>query len=346
MITLKWIKAKVSTLEYGNRQPVQVPANDQVALLEPLLSNEQLSINEQISVIEGILIEAGINGYEIDDCDEMRNFLTDNPLQWDYVDEELMNRNERAAVIFYVTDDLHGQETLLSVNTLLKPYGLLTELENCDDEDWLSNWKKYYKPFTIGSKIAIRPVWEEYENPDQRIVFCINPGHVFGTGLHQTTRLCIEALENYVNDKTNILDLGCGSGILSLIALLLGAKQAFALDLEPAAAMIYKENAQLNGIKEERYTIETGNILSEESLLQKVGAQKYEIVVANIVADVILALIPMVKGWLKADGVFISSGIIQERVDEVLAALNEEGFDTVVFSLDNWYCIVAKNSTH
>ncbi len=296
-----------------------------------------------LSMMEGILIESGINGYEVRDCEEMREFLEANPFNWDYVDEELQSRDEKPSLVFYVSDDEYGRETLLTVETLLKQSGINSILtpENCDDEDWLHNWKKYYKPFAVGEKIIIRPSWEEFQNESERKVFVINPGHVFGTGLHQTTKLCIEAIERYVNPDTTVLDVGCGSGILSLIALLLGAKNAVALDIEPGAAQVVYENAELNNIDRQRITVHTGNIFSDEKLMQVVSEKRYSLILANIVADVCIALTPHVMGWLQDGGTVIMSGIIDERLGEVLESLHSEGFKTEVFEMDKWFCVVS-----
>jgi ribosomal protein L11 methyltransferase len=311
---------------------------------------------EAVDFVCAMLMSVGVNEVQIDDLDDMKKFLQENKSQWDYVDDELWNaKDENCYVTFYISNDLYGHENITSVKEAIgrlktvEPKVDLGSLElnlvNVDDEDWINNWKKYYKPFEVGEKIVIRPVWENYTN-DNKIVFNINPGHVFGTGLHETTKLCIEQLEKFTNNKSVVLDLGCGSGILFIISLLLGAKNATAIDIDDNAKNIATENAELNFIDSEKYKLMCGNILENESLQSEVKIKKYDIVVANIVADVIISITPLVKDVLEADGVFISCGIIKGREDNVRKNLLEAGFTIVgAFYKEDWVCIVSKIET-
>ena len=292
--------------------------------------------SEGIEPISGRLYQLGINGIEIEDEDDFKSFLEENRSAWDYVDEELMQAKAcETNIKFYVTADSAGRETIGEVERSLEQLAKLDAegafgslrlaFSGVDEEDWVNNWKQYFKPLTVGEKILILPEWETLEEKTDRTVFVINPGMSFGTGSHHTTRLCLERLEQYIKPGMNVLDLGCGSGILSLVALLLGAESATAVDIDPNAAKIAGENAQRNGISEDRYRIFAGNILEDEELVKKLSDRKYDLVLANIVADVIIALCPQIPSYLKEDGVYITSGIITDRGDEVLEAYKNQG---------------------
>jgi ribosomal protein L11 methyltransferase len=306
--------------------------------------------------VTAMLMDIGINGVQIDDVNDLINFIENNADKWDYIDEELMAKQsdkEDVRVIFYVPDNERAVETLRNINEginrlkdaseYLNIGTLDIEIDGVSDESWLNEWKKYYKPFEIGEKIVICPKWESYENAGNKIVLKINPAHVFGTGLHQTTQLCIELLEKYVGGRSNsVLDLGCGSGILSIASLLLGASDALAIDLDPEAIDIAYENAELNAITKERYTVLSGNIITDSELQAFITADKYDIVVANIVADVIIAISPLVADKIKKGGIFITSGIIKERLDDVYSALESAGFLVVETAFkDEWVCVTA-----
>jgi len=291
---------------------------------------------EGIEPVSGRLYQLGINGIEIEDEADFKSFLEENRSAWDYVDEELLAAKAcETNVKFYVTADSAGRETISEVERSLQELAVMdTEgvfgrlclaFSNVDEEDWANNWKQYFKPLTVGEKILILPEWETLESETDRTVFVINPGMSFGTGSHHTTRLCLERLEQYIKPGMNVLDLGCGSGILSLVALLLGAASATAVDIDPNAAKIARENAERNSISEDRYRIFAGNVLEDEALVAKLADRQYDLVLANIVADVIIALTPKIPTFLKEDGVYITSGIITDRGDEVLAAYEEQG---------------------
>ena len=184
------------------------------------------------------------------------------------------------------------------------------------------------------------PVWEQYEPLDDDIVFKIEPGSVFGTGQHQTTQLCVEALERFVKQGSAVLDIGCGSGILGIVSLLLGAGFALACDFEPASAISAIENARLNNIEASRFQMETGNIFNDCSLIKKIDLNKYNIVIANIVSDAIIKLAPSIMSWLVSGGMFIASGIIVERLSEVLEVFEYSGYKDINYlSKDGWYLI-------
>ena len=310
--------------------------------------------SEGVEALSALLMELGAGAVQIEDSAEMKTFLERDERNWDYVDEELLNIKEDYVFIqLYLTHDKDGYDLLsriqYSVAELKKldlginMGSLEIEYKIRNEEEWIDNWKKYYKPLDIGKRIVIKPEWEEYENIDNKVVFNINPGHLFGTGLHQTTQLCLEHLENQVNDETTVLDIGCGSGILSCVSLMLGAKSAFALDLEPGCIKVVGENASLNNINMERLTVKSGNALLDKALIQEISAGKYSIIVANIVADIIIALLPLVKKALDESGVFISSGIIRDRIDDVHAALAENGFTIIGTTYkDEWVSVISR----
>ncbi|MBQ6554991.1 MAG: 50S ribosomal protein L11 methyltransferase, partial [Firmicutes bacterium] len=215
--------------------------------------------------------------------------------------------------------------------------------ENLNDEDWLNKWRDFYKPFKVGEKLLIKPVWEDVKDTEGRVVFNINPGHVFGTGLHQTTQLCMMQLEKYVNKESVVADLGCGSGILSIVSLLLGAKSAFAVDIDANAIKTAYENADFNGVDRSKYYVTSGNVIDDKKLQDEIGYEKYDIVVANIIADVICAISPLVRKQLKPDGIFISSGIIRDRVEDVYKAMEESGLEPIDTNFkDEWVSISAR----
>jgi ribosomal protein L11 methyltransferase len=199
-------------------------------------------------------------------------------------------------------------------------------MKNIKEEDWANNWKKYFKPFAIGNRIMIKPSWEELTEETDKVILKIDPGHIFGTGTHETTQCCIEHIENYVKEGDKVLDVGCGSGILSIASLLLGARYAAAVDIDPNAIEIVTQNAKMNDMEDDRYDVYAGNILEDEKFISTFGGKTYNVVEANIVADIIIALSPMVPNFIKDNGIFICSGIISERYDDVVAALTANGF--------------------
>lgn len=198
------------------------------------------------------------------------------------------------------------------------------------EEDWINNWKKFFKPISLDEQIVIKPTWETLENTkDDTIVIEIDPGTAFGTGSHETTKLCIEGMKPYIKQDVKVLDIGCGSGILSVIALKLGAGHAVLTDIDPRAVEAAFENFEVNGLTKDRYEIYHGNILEDAAFAASLGQHCYPVVVANILADVILPLIEIVDQYLTGDGVFVISGILYTKEQEVVQKLETFGFEVL-----------------
>lgn len=295
---------------------------------------------EGIEAVCAVLMEQGVTGVEIDDSTDFHNFLENNRDKWDYVDEDLLKAHESGSFVsFYVTDDTEGKETVSLVKdalNVLKSQDVDAEFgtleisgTNMKEEDWSENWKQYFKPLNVGDKILILPEWETLDTPTDRTVFTVNPGMSFGTGAHHTTQLCIKAMEKHLKNGMTVLDLGCGSGILSIISLLLGATHATAVDIDENAVKIAVENAEKNNIDLSKYRTMAGNVTCDEALFEKISDRKYDIVLANIVADVIISIKDIVPAFLKDGGIFITSGIIEERLSDVQGAYNETAFTPV-----------------
>lgn len=300
------------------------------------LAIDVFTTTEGIEHVGGILLMLGINGYSVEDKNDFLEFLNQTEPHWDYVDESL-NRLKTAEtkVTFYLPDTADGRETLIMVKSELSraksidSQNVLGRLEiqvnSMQQEDWENGWKKYFKPFNVGKNLVIIPSWESVDDGNDRTVLTIDPGMSFGTGQHHTTRLCIEAIERNIKTNDTVLDLGSGSGILSIASLLLGAKSATAVDIDQLAVDVSKENAKLNGFYEDKYVAYKGNILTDTDLMEKISG-KYNIVVANIVADVLIAFAPIFKNYMDKNTLLICSGIIDHRLEDVKNCLIQNGY--------------------
>ena len=310
--------------------------------------------SQGIEPVTGALMSCGIIGVEIIDSQERARYFADSARTWDYADESLMKADSDSAyVIFYVTGDSAGATLLEAVSAKLavlaadacqaENIGKLTlRQESANDETWLHEWKKHFKPIRIG-RIVVVPEWVDYKPAGDDVVFTIDPGTAFGTGQHQTTQLCIHALQKWVAAGDKVLDIGCGSGILSIISLLLGASRVCAIDIDPAGAIAAtKKNAELNPIDLGLLQVMSGDVLTSQAVREEIGGS-YEVVVANIVADVIIPLAPLVSCFAKPNGLFIASGIISERQEEVLHAFAAAGLTVIdQTEFEGWHCIVGQ----
>lgn len=320
---MKWMEVTVFTTEQG---------------LDAVCARlDMLGINQ-------VMIEQG--------RDSIEEFLRNTARYWDYADMDALVASEEPCVKAYIADVADNRATVKAIEESfdeLKRMDVGIDLGSLnivvrltDDEDWENNWKIYYKPLEIGERLLIRPSWERAKDTG-RTVLSLDPGMAFGTGSHHTTRMCLEFLEKTVKDGDDMIDLGCGSGILSIGALLLGAKQALAVDIDPIAEKIAYENAAMNDIYNDRYTVLIGDVLSDTALQDRLCEKKYDVVAANIVASVIIELTKMVPRIIKPEGVYIMSGIIGDRLDEVLAALDENGFEVLeVREGDDWRAVMAR----
>ncbi len=257
----------------------------------------------------------------------------------DLIDEDLLAKDRTIGIVhIYISPEENPQEAVSFIKDRLtaEKIEFSIELADCAREDWENNWKQYFKPINVGNKILIRPIWIDDYSADGRVVLNLEPGIAFGTGTHETTRLCLEALENYVSDKTEMLDVGCGSGILSVAGMLLGAKSVTGVDIDKLAVKVAVENGKLNGFSYPEYNMIVGNLIDRVE-------GKFSVVTANIVADAIIMLTPEVKQFLADDAVYIVSGIIDIREDEVLSCLDENGFTVINRRLENgWVCLECK----
>ena len=297
-----------------------------------------------------LLEQQGITGLIIDDEADFRDFLENNRQYWDYVDEDLLREKRGLCrVTFYVSDDEEGYAQLGRVRLALSALKtahpeyapLVMTKDAVADADWENNWKQFYKPMEIGERLIVVPEWEQ-ANTQGRISLVLNPGLTFGTGSHATTRLCLTALEKYVRGGEKVLDLGCGSGILSIAALLLGADRAFACDIDEKCVDVAYENAALNGIGKDRYTVRWGDVLTDRQLQAEFGGD-YDVIVANIVSDVIIGLAGQVRPFLKPGGIFLCSGIVDDRAAEVADVLRRCGWEiSETRSSEGWYSYLCR----
>ena len=281
-------------------------------------------------IIEGILFDYGIYTSE-EVSSHLVEELDQDEKDWDFIDYPLLNSDKEIfAIKVYPenTDDAKKIKAELEEKSLGQ-----ARIEEKDDEDWANNWKKYYKPLEIGESLAIVPEWEEYES--NRKIIKINPGMAFGTGTHESTYMCLELLEKYVNEGDEIFDIGCGSGILAIAALKLGAKRALAIDIDDKCIDASHENAKLNEV-EDKMEIKKGNLLD-------VVKGRANLIVSNIIAEIIVDEIKNLKNHMDPGGNFITSGIIKERRQMVIDALRENNFEIIdEIEKNNWLAIVGK----
>lgn len=255
----------------------------------------------------------------------------------DLIDEDLLKKDRNKAYVhIYLEPDVQPSEAVAFLSERYNAEGIehSIELLDCAEEDWRNNWKKYFNPIPVGEKLLVRPSWRDDYDAGERKVLSIDPGLAFGTGGHETTRLCLEMCEKYLKDGDSVLDVGCGSGILGIATLLLGAKDAVGVDIDEVAVRTAKENAEINGVGD-RFTAICG------SFTDKVEG-KYDIVLANIVADAIMFLSEGIKDFMKSDAVYVMSGIIDTRAEEVKMSVSRH-FDIIEEHLENgWACFAAK----
>lgn len=296
---------------------------------------------DRLDEVTAKLTAAGMTGLVIEDEGEFQQFLEQNQQYWDYVDQELMDRMRGVTrVKFYVTDDGAGRVQLEQYTRGLDAEYTVTPLT---DNDWAYSWQKYYKPLEVGRRLYVVPEWMRDDPvPEGRSPLYLNPGLTFGTGSHASTQLCLEGVEEHTLTGRPVLDLGCGSGILSIAALKLGAASAAAVDIDDKCRDVAYENAALNGIGQDTYTVRIGDVLGDAVLRADLGGG-WQMVVANIVADVIIGLSPLVRPMLAPGGLFLCSGIIDDRAQEVADRLRENGWEILeTRSAEGWFSYLCR----
>jgi len=298
-----------------------------------------------------MLTELGIEGYEISD----KQPLSEEEIKQMFVDlpPELGEDDGIAHISFYVDS---SEDTDALIDKVKKGFEELSRyvsvgsgkisISETEDKDWINNWKEFFKPFRVDDNIIIKPSWEILDNVSEKdLVIELDPGTAFGTGTHETTKLCIIAIKKYINQDTVMLDAGSGSGILSIIARKLGAKEVLGIDIDPVATDTAIENAKANGLdlNDGSLSFMTGNIIEDNGVRSHIGKEKYDIVVANILADVIIPLSAVIGENLKKGGIFISSGIIDSKEETVNKALIDNGFTILEINrMGEWICFTAR----
>lgn len=291
---------------------------------------------EATDMISYELGELGVEGIEVEDHMPLTKQDRDT-MFIDLLPDDMIPDDGTAKINCYLEadQDINAladkiRAKLLEISQYLNIGAGTIVIGETQDKDWINNWKQYFKPFRLDDNIIIKPTWEKLDQVEKDdLVIQIDPGTAFGTGSHETTRLCISQLKKYIKEDTHILDAGCGSGILSIIALKLGAKSTVGVDIDPNAIRATKENMDINEITEDQLKVIQGNILEDEEFQKKIGYGSYDIVVANILADVICPLAGIVTSYLKKDGIFITSGIIDMKEEEVKRSLLSNNFEII-----------------
>lgn len=308
------------------------------------------TLTEAEDIVISTLADVGVEGVEIED----KVPLTESDKQQMFVDilPDGPEDDGIAYLSFYLEEDVVKEEMLKNVRRELEELrtfidigeGTIVESQT-EDKDWINNWKQYFHQFYVDD-ILIIPSWEEVKETDEdKMIIHIDPGTAFGTGMHETTQLCMRQLKKYVNSDTEILDVGTGSGILSIVAIKLGAKHAVGTDLDPCAINAAKENLEVNEIAAEKMDVMIGNIIDDKNIQDQVGYEKYDIVAANILADVLVPLTPVIIHQMKKGGIYITSGIIDDKEECVVEAVKAAGLEVVeVTHQGEWVSVTARKN--
>lgn len=298
--------------------------------------------SEAVEPVSGIFYGLGVMGVAIEDPNDLLSSKR-NKLSWDFADTDIFEYGGNASVVKgYFKENENIDEIVLYIEKKLneiKDMGIDTGsskiiTNRVYEEDWSTSWKKYYKPVKLGKNVVIKPIWEEYKKKGNEIIIELDPGMAFGTGTHETTIMCVELLEKHVKNNSRVFDIGTGSGILAISASKLGAKKIVAVDLDEVAVKAAKENIEFNKIT--NIDVKHGNLVD-------VVSGKADIVVANIIADIIIELSKTIKNFINDDGIFIASGIIRDRLNDVVAAIKDEGLNIVeIKEMGEWAAVVSK----
>ena len=301
-------------------------------------------------IVSSMLADLGIEGVQIED----KIPLTEQDKEQMFVDilPDIPDDDGTAYLTFYLDEEEDVAPVLMNVRKELEDMRAFLDVGECtieesetEDVDWVNNWKQYFHQFYIDDILVI-PSWEKVKPEDSdKMVIHIDPGTAFGTGMHETTQLCIRALKKYVTSETEILDVGCGSGILGMLALKFGAKHSLGTDLDPSAIDATHENMEVNGIRKDQYEVMIGNIIDDKAVQDAVGYEKYDIVAANILADVLVPLTPVIIHQMKKGGIYITSGIIEDKEDVVVEAVKEAGLEVLeVNHQGEWVSVTARKN--
>ena len=301
-------------------------------------------------IVSSMLADLGIEGVQIED----KIPLTEQDKEQMFVDilPDIPDDDGTAYLTFYLDEEEDVAPVLMNVRKELEDMRAFLDVGECtieesetEDVDWVNNWKQYFHQFYIDDILVI-PSWEKVKPEDSdKMVIHIDPGTAFGTGMHETTQLCIRALKKYVTSETEILDVGCGSGILGMLALKFGAKHSLGTDLDPCAIDATRENMEVNGIRKDQYEVMIGNIIDDKAVLDAVGYEKYDIVAANILADVLVPLTPVIIHQMKPGAVYITSGIIEDKENVVVEAVKAAGLEVLeVNHQGEWVSVVARKN--
>ena len=301
-------------------------------------------------IVSSMLADLGIEGVQIED----KIPLTEQDKEQMFVDilPDIPDDDGTAYLTFYLDEEEDVAPVLMNVRKELEDMRAFLDVGECtieesetEDVDWVNNWKQYFHQFYIDDILVI-PSWEKVKPEDSdKMVIHIDPGTAFGTGMHETTQLCIRALKKYVTSETEILDVGCGSGILGMLALKFGAKHSLGTDLDPCAIDATHENMEVNGIRKDQYEVMIGNIIDDKAVQDAVGYEKYDIVAANILADVLVPLTPVIIHLMKPGAVYITSGIIEDKENVVVEAVKAAGLEVLeVNHQGEWVSVVARKN--
>ena len=307
----------------------------------------EITVNTAPGSIEdtaAALTAGGFSDLVMEDQTEFETFLDQNRACWDYIDEELQQQLQGLSRIkLYLEDtDTAG---LARLQGLVEKLGLSMQVQAMAETDWSESWKENYPAVEVGENFVVLPYWLAADYSGDRLQVVLDPGLTFGTGAHPSTQMVMEAMANTVNPGSRCLDLGSGSGILSIAALRLGAKKAVGVDIDPKAEGIARENAGYNSFGAPEFTALTGNVTTDKPLMQKLSEDKWDVVLVNIVADVIIGLAPVLPAFLGESTTLICSGILDSRLEDVLAALKKAGLTvTQTYAKEDWRCVVAKRS--
>ena len=305
---------------------------------------------ESEDLVSSMLMDLGIQGIEIED----KIPLTQSDKEQMFVDilPEIAADDGVAYISFYLEEEEDKDSILASVKQELEEMRAYANVGECtieesqtEDVDWVNNWKQYFHQFYVDDVLII-PSWEEVKPEDEdKMIIHIDPGTAFGTGMHETTQLCIRQIRKYVTEDTTILDVGCGSGILGMLALKFGAKYSVGTDLDPCAIDATYENMEVNGITRDQYEVMIGNIIDDKEIQDKVGYEKYDIVVANILADVLVPLTPVILHQLKPGGIYITSGIIDDKEETVVNCVKAAGLEVLEVTYQGeWVSVTARKN--